>query len=215
MAKHAMLDRRELTSHVQRIVERFATSCRSAASTRQVRDLADDLVLELLGALRTAPLSEIAAVVANLERGRRTRPAPRARPEPSGSASTHSRRTSDARSEMESARGVATIENPPRATTKSRDPFDITMPGELLDSTHSDARPDEDLPPSSGRRSRTGRREPGRGRAAALMHGDQTAASEDGAKPADVRPPAVSLREGEQLVRSSGAGVVIRRVRSA
>lgn len=209
MVKHAMLDRRELTSHVQRIVERFATSCRSAASTRQVRDLADGLVLELLGALRTAPLSEIAAVVATLERGRRTRSA-RASAEPS--ASSHSKRNAEARSEAENGRAAERFE-PTRAAPKSRDPFDITMPGELLDPTHADLRRDDDLPPSSARRARV-RRDPARPRGE-LLGRAETGASEETAKAADARPPAVSLREGEQLVRSSGAGVVIRRVRSA
>jgi hypothetical protein len=210
MVKHAMLDRRELTFHVQRIVERFATSCRSAASTRQVRDLADGLVLELLAALRTAPLSEIAAVVATLERGRRTRSA-RVAAEPS--ASSHSKRNAEARSEAENGR--AERFEPTRAAPKSRDPFDITMPGELLDPTHADLRREDELPPSSARRSRTVRREPARPRGEVLGHGEETATSEESAKAADARPPAVSLREGEQLVRSSGAGVVIRRVRSA
>jgi hypothetical protein len=211
MVKHAMLDRRELTSHVQRIVERFATSCRSAASTRQVRDLADGLVLELLAALRTAPLSEIAAVVATLERGRRTRSA-RAPAEPT--ASSNSKRNAEGRAEAENGRAAERFE-PTRAAPKSRDPFDITMPGELLDPTHADLRRDDDLPPSSARRSRTVRREPARSRGEILGRGEETGPSEESAKAADARPPAVSLREGEQLVRSSGAGVVIRRVRSA
>lgn len=211
MGKHAMLDRRELTSDVQRIVEHFATSCRSAATSRQVRDLADGLVLELLAALRTAPLSEIAAVVAALERGRRARAA-RAAAEPAGSTGPRSRRT-EPRGGVE--RSAPAIEPAARAAPKSRDPFDITMPGELLDPTHADLRRDEETPPSSGRRTRIVRKEPARGRAAGESHGDDVPAPEESVKPADARPPAVSLREGEQLVRSSGAGVVIRRVRSA
>ncbi|HXX69543.1 MAG TPA: hypothetical protein VEK07_20330 [Polyangiaceae bacterium] len=202
-----------MTSDVQRIVEHFATSCRSAASSRRVRDLADDLVLELLAALRTAPLSEIAAVVASLERGRRARAA-RAAAEPAGASSPRSRRGSEPRTNVDGGKSVEAAE-PARAAPKSRDPFDITMPGELLDPTHADLRRDDDLPPSSGRRTRIVRKEPARARAAGAPQGNETAATEGTGKPADVRPPAVSLREGEQLVRSSGAGVVIRRVRSA
>jgi hypothetical protein len=35
------------------------------------------------------------------------------------------------------------------------------------------------------------------------------------AAPVDPPPPAVTLREGEQLLRAGGSGVVIRRVRMA
>jgi hypothetical protein len=206
MVKHAMLDRRELTSHVQRIVERFAASCRSAVGIRQVRDLADELVLELLGALRTAPLSEVAAVVGSLERGRRARTARLAE------AATASAQAKRARADLDGERSGAGPESA-RAPVKSRDPFDITMPGELLDSTHNDPRRDDEQPPSSGTRSRTVRHEVARTRAGAPQDGDAES-SQESASAAEARP-AVSLREGEQLVRSSGAGVVIRRARSA
>jgi hypothetical protein len=203
MARHATPEGRDSSSHVQRLVEHFATRCRNATSTRQVRDLAEDFVLDIMGALRSASLGDVANVLATLERRKRSRPA---RPIESGAA--RARRSSPDRG----VREVAT-----RAPVRSRDPFDITMPGELLEPAHADVRGEEELPPASAPRSRQPRLERSRPKKPSVLDDDTARGPESTteATAASDAAPAVALREGEQLVRANSAGVVIRRARSA
>lgn len=182
----------ELRSTLQGIVERFATACGVSAPRGQLRVMADDLVLDLVGALRNASLGEVSATVALLERQQKNRPAASI-PAPKSVTPKTAR---------------ASAEPPP---SNRRDAFEITMPGELLDSVTRTPSRDEELPPASVRRVRPAasapRTTPRAPRTPRVL--------EPAAPPAPERPPVVSLREGEQLVRASGSGVIIRRARTA
>jgi hypothetical protein len=194
-----------LRSAIDQIAERFATACRTS-SRRRAREHADDFVLDLLGALRTASLGEIAQAAAVLERRRQARVAA-AEASPIRMPREHSGAQSEQAPE-------------PVRPAQSRDPFDITMPGELLDPAAE--------APASVRRFRkavavgsTEGREGAEGAVRAQMPDilktpeptGSIAAPEERTEAA--RLPGVSLRDGEQLLRTAGAGVVIRRARSA
>lgn len=188
-----------LRSAIDQIAERFATACRTA-SRRRVRENADDFVLELLGALKTASLAEIAQTADALERRRRAR---------ASAVEAASIRMQRERSDLESKQAPERVRPP-----QSRDPFDITMPGELLDPAAE--------APASARRFReaapVGSAEvAARTEMPAILKSAEPSGSpatqEDRAEAA--RLPGVSLRDGEQLLRTGGAGVVIRRARSA
>ena len=188
-----------LRSAIDQIAERFATVCRTG-SRRRLREYADDFVLEVLSALRTASLAEIAQTAAVLERRHRARAA---------AAEASPIRLQRDRSGAESERALEPVRPAP-----SRDPFDITMPGELLDPAAE--------APASARRFREAPAVGATQVASQVQMPDilktaepsaSTSAHEDRTEPA--RLPGVSLRDGEQLLRTAGAGVVIRRARSA
>jgi hypothetical protein len=189
-----------LRSAIDQIAERFATASRTA-SRRRVRENADDFVLELLAALKTASLAEIAQTADALERRRRAR---------ASAVEAASIRMQRERSELESKQAPE-----PARPPQSRDPFDITMPGELLDPAAE--------APASARRFREAAPVGSAGPAEVAVRempailksaepSGSTATKEDRA---EARLPGVSLRDGEQLLRTGSNGVVIRRARSA
>jgi hypothetical protein len=182
----------DLRTTLHGIVERFATACGGSASRGQLRVMADDLVLDLVGALRNASLGDISAVVALLERQQKNRPAPKVR-------------AAKPAATTKAQRGA-----PEPQPSNRRDAFEITMPSELLDSVARTPPRDEEHPPASVRRVRPAsapRVTPRAPRTPRVL--------EPVAPPVPERPPVVSLREGEQLVRASGSGVIIRRARTA
>jgi hypothetical protein len=132
-----------------------------------------------------------------LERQQKNRPAPVARK----TAPANKKRPAAHRAQLEL----------PSAPNR-RDPFDITMPSELLDSVGRTPPREEEMPPASVRRVRPARSPRPRTRPAPRVLEAPAAAAPEVEAP---RPPAVSLREGEQVVRASGSGVVIRRARTA
>jgi hypothetical protein len=219
MRERAMLEGRELASTVERLAGRFATACGVRVHGPEVRDLAHELLLDVVGALRVASIGEIADALATLQRRPKTRASAGTRS--LSDASSDRGRPGHARKPAPAARrGSADLPPEPAAPSRrSRDPFDITKPGELLDPTAVETRREEEHPPSSERRAfrqPRGERDPGhvlvsrpRGQAA----GGAAVPSE--APPVEPPPPVVTLREGEHLLRAGGSGVVIRRVRIA
>jgi len=199
----------KLKPAVEQVAERFATNCGTTESRRELRHLVDDLVLDLLGALRRASLKEIAQTIDALEERRKNRPAsikraPQDRPMRDVLRAAERLRASEA-----------------DGASRARDAFDITKPSELLDQVTAepgalDARREEQ-PPASAKRVRQAPAPVAASlvRPAGTSHSPSNGASSVSATPAEPRPPSITLREGEQLVRSSGSGVVIRRVRSA
>jgi hypothetical protein len=205
----------QLKPSVDQLAEQFATSC-GASSRREIRDLADDLVLELIGTLGKASLGEIAQTLEALERRRELRPPPTKRP--AAAPNTVTRRGTDGQE-----RGSRTVETD-AAAAGARDPFDITKPSELLEQVIVESPPvrsiREDEPPASGTRVKRPPHGAAAQRASAAHSVTATEESASGANNATgaripPRPPAIALREGEQLLRSSGSGVVIRRMRTA
>jgi hypothetical protein len=183
-----------LKAVIDELARRFATTSAGGTGRHRLRERTDELILDLLAALKTASLGEIADTTRALERRRKTRASERstarvAAPSASGRA-RKGERSSDTEPDTE-AHG-AVDERPPAAP---RDPFDITVPSELLEA-----------PLATG----------GPPRAARKQTSDLLGIS----APAPTRveePPrrTVSLREGEQLLRSGGAGAIIRRVRGS
>jgi hypothetical protein len=185
-----------LRSAIDRAAEHFASACGSQPSRRELRDRADDLVLELLQALRVASLAEIADAVAVLTRRQKAR---------SVAADADKRlpaRTGKSRSKRVAAEPRALT--PTRApTTPARTPFDITMPSELL----APAGPPSE-PVASAARAEAQAPAP-------APRPDKPERSAPEQAPDSSRSPRIALREGEQLVRSGGSGAIIRRTRSA
>jgi hypothetical protein len=193
---------------IDRIAERFATQCASR-SRRVVRERTDELVLELLGALRSASLAEIVEATDTLERRRKSRlsaaRSSAARATPIADAAP------GARAEAESASR--------QPASSSRDPFDITKPGELLDPVIAEASSNAP-PPDSARQVRSETNgQGGSDHAGASPEGTNGTAAPSDARSLDEQNgkllPKFALRDGEQLVRSGGSGVVIRRARGA
>ena len=220
MRDRGVLEGRELASTVERLAGRFAAACGGRVHGSEVRDLAHDLLLDVVGALRLASIGEIAGALATLERRPKTRASASARTPPEGSSDRS--RPVHPRKQQATAARRGSVELPPvtaAPSRRSRDPFDITKPGELLDPTAVEPRREEEHPPSSERRAYRpppGERRPGgpgvprpRGQPAVAASGPSEAA------PINPPPPAVTLREGEHLLRAGGSGVVIRRVRTA
>lgn len=186
----------QLRPTVDQMAERFAASSGSSGTRREIRDLADDLLLELIAALGRASIAEIAETVEALERRRRMR-------QPATKSSGNRRNVEIRERERSSRHPEADVSRP----------FDITSPSELLDQVTLESMQlklsHDDAPPASVTRVR---RQESTERAAPPARVEVPPPEEE-----VVAPPraAVALREGEQLVRSSGAGVVIRRMRSA
>jgi hypothetical protein len=168
-----------LKAVIEELTGRFATA--NANSGRQrLRERTDNLVLDLLAALRTASLAEIAETTRALERRRKSRTSGRGTS--NGSSAARKREVSS---------GAEASSPPAERPSAPRDPFDITVPSDLLEPTSS---------PAFTRTPRQG--------------GEMQGVA--GAPPArtEKAPPAgVSLRAGEELVRAGGSGAIIRRVR--
>ena len=210
MGADATRESEALRSSVDGILERFAATCGSGASLRQVRELTDELLLDLIAALRNASLAEIALTVGDLERRRKSRGGARS------AAARTARQAALARVKAapQSAAGASHASPEPARESigpTRRDPFDITKPGELLgpgaplDPRRDEVPPSSAVSPVSSREVRSPR--PVRVKTAASGREPAVAAEE--------RSPTVPLREGEQLLRAGGSGVVIRRARIA
>jgi hypothetical protein len=221
MRDRAMLEGRELASTVERLAGRFAAACGGRVRGSDVRDLAHDLLVDVVGALRVASIGEIADALATLERRPKTRASTSART-PSEGSSDRSRPAAHPPKQAIAARR-GSVELPPAfaaPSRRSRDPFDITKPGELLDPIAVEPRREEEHPPSSERRASRpppAERHPRQGVSRPRGQGQPTVAASgpSEAAPIDPPPPVVTLREGEHLLRAGGSGVVIRRVRTA
>ncbi len=190
-----------LRSAIDRAAEHFASACGSQPSRRELRDRADDLVLELLQALRVASLAEIADAVAVLTRRQKAR-----------SVAADADKRSHARTGKSRSKRVAAEPRaftPTRAaTTPARTPFDITMPSELL----APAGPASEPGATAARAEAQAAQAP-----APAPRPDKPDKPERSAPeaPDSSRSPRVTLREGEELVRSGGSGAIIRRTRTA
>lgn len=182
-----------LKAVIEELARRFATSA-GGTGRQRLRERTDDLVLDLLAAMKASSLSEIAETERALERRRKTRNSARATTraayDTASSPSGSRRREASAESEKH----TATEEAQPVA----RDPFDITVPSDLLDAPTTS--------PPVRDPARVSRRSQGDLASLSVTSGASV-----------VEPPhrSVSLREGEQLLRTGGAGAVIRRVRGS
>jgi hypothetical protein len=192
-----------LRSAIDRAAEHFASVCGSQPSRRELRDRADDLVLELLQALRVASLAEIADAVAVLTRRQKAR---------SVAADADKRlhaRTGKSRSKRVAAEPRAFT--PTRAaTTPARTPFDITMPSELLAPAGPSSEPGATAARAEAQAAQAPAPRPERPGKPAKPDGSAPEQAPDSS-----RSPRVALREGEELVRSGGSGAIIRRTRTA
>jgi hypothetical protein len=180
-----------LKAAIDELARRFATTSGGGTGRQRLRERTDDLVLDLLAALRTASLSEIAEATRALERRRKTRSSARATTHETATSALGGARRGEA---FESDEVSRTLED--RSASAARDPFDITVPSDLLE-------PPASAPFRAPRR--TSRRQPS----------DLAGLSAAAPSVQEPPPPTVSLREGEQLLRSGGAGAIIRRVRGS
>ncbi len=184
---------------IDELARRFAATSAGGTGRQRLRERTEDLVLDLLAALRTASLAEIAETTRALERRRKTRVSARssARAEVGSSAGTGRR-----------GQGAGDAEEPGRAEEMqppaARNPFDITVPSELLE-------PAKVSSPAP----REAQRAPRKQTSDLIGISVSSAAS---AASAPIEPPphrGVSLREGEQLLRTGGGGAIIRRIRGS
>jgi len=177
-----------LKAVIDELARRFAATSGGGTGRQRLRERTDDLVLDLLAALRTASLGEIAEATRALERRRKTRSSARTTTHENAATASGGARRGEA-DEMSRA-----LEE--RSSSAARDPFDITVPSDLLE-------PPAAAPFRAPRRA--SRRQP------------SDLAGLSAAAPSVQEPPAptVSLREGEQLLRSGGSGAIIRRVRGS
>jgi hypothetical protein len=185
-----------LKAAIDELARRFATTSAGGTGRQRLRERTDDLVLDLLAVLKTASLAEIAEMTRALERRRKTRVSARSTSLASASQSGSSRRGQNL-GEAEEPRARAD-EKPPAAP---RNPFDITVPSELLEPAKTSGGALRDAP-------RTPRKQ------TSDLMGLSAAA---GPSAPIEQPPhrSVSLREGEQLLRTGGGGAIIRRVRGS
>jgi hypothetical protein len=177
-----------LKASIEDLARRFATTNGGMPGRQRLRERTDDFVLDLIAVLREAPLSEIAETTRVLERKRKARVTTR-------STSRGASRSRKGASAIEESDEDSAPERP--APAPSRNPFEITVPNDLLEPSVSPA-------PAAHLRAttRTSKRKP-----SPMLE----AAAEAPAPP----PPAqtVSLRAGEELLRTGGSGAIIRRVR--
>lgn len=191
----------------------------------RIRELAERFALELIEALRSGTLQEVAEAMASLEEYGANRRVPRAtsigsevrgrRVEGVGDRGRPTMRLAQQLGERSVGQTGAAERTSSRASG-ARSPFDITMPGELLDAVESDSErlrmvhvAETPQPPS-----RRVRRSP----PTSLLSGPSPSeASESKAAETtqDAATPTVALRAGEAVLRATGSGVVIRRVRPA
>jgi hypothetical protein len=185
-----------LKAVIDELARRFVASNVGASGRHRLREKTEDLVLDLLASLETASLAEIAEATRALERRRKARGSGRAVVNGAGGARKGSRMTESRASTAEAS--------PPREAASAaelnpaRSPFDITMPSDLLDQHSS-------TPPARG----SGRT----GHDVATGVADLTAVAS--ARTEGPLKPGVSLREGEQLLRTGGSGAIIRRMRGS
>ncbi len=216
-------------SRVRGIIEQLADRLadgKDAKLRRQIRVLADDLLREMLRAVCSASASEIAEAISALEGTRAERAALRrsaagARlnglPHKTNFAlalaadAAFGRRGGPAHRERATDSRDADL-SPPQSHAPN--PFDITMPSELLAST-DDAKPARS---DDARAAAAASTPPTEGDPRVLPHllasdSSSRAAAADEAEAASERRPKVMLREGERLLKGTGSGVVIRRER--
>lgn len=183
-----------LKAAIDELARRFATTSAGGTGRQRLRERTDDLVLDLLAVLKTASLGEIAETTRALERRRKTRVSARATSPASASKSGASRRSANLGDAVEE--GARAEEKPPA----TRNPFDITVPSELLEPAKTSGAV-HDAP-----------------RAPRKQTSDLTGLSAAIAPSAPIEQPphrSVSLRAGEQLLRTGGGGAIIRRVRGS
>jgi len=213
MREHAVSEGRELASAVEQLADRFAAKWTGSVHDRQVRELTHEFLFDVVDTLRRASIVEIAEALAALERDKARISAAARRP-------LERVRDRD-RADERTKRTGAVAEEPelaplsPDASRKSRDPFDITKPGELLEPASVETRRDDELPPSSERRASASRVESARSAVGVQSTRRPATTAQRTAEAVRPAPPAVTLREGEQLLRTGGSGVVIRRARIA
>jgi len=184
----------------------------------RIRELAERFALELIQALRSATLQEVTEALDALNEtsaGRVSRA-----PSQSGvgrggrgQSASGGGRLPISLAQHASERSLGQTAMPGRP---SLSPFDITMPGELLDAVESDSERlrmvrSGEPSPTSGRRVRETP-------PSSLLSDQRTVDSvvpKAPEPPAEASTPSVALRAGERVLRATGSGVVIRRVRPA
>ena len=217
-------------SRVRGITEQLADRLadgKDAKLRRQIRVLADDLMREMLRAVCAASASEIAQAISALEDTRAERAALQrssagarlnGRPHKTDFAlalaadAALGRRAGQAHRERATDSRDADV-SPPQSHAPN--PFDITMPSELLAST-DDAKParSDDARAAAAASTPSTEGEPRvPPRVLSASDGSSRTAAADEAEAASERRPKVMLREGERLLKGTGSGVVIRRER--
>ena len=190
----------------------------------RIRELAERFALELIQALRSATLQEVTEALDALNEtsaGRVSRA-----PSQSGvgrggrgQSASGGGRLPISLAQHASERSLGQTAMPGRPSLRAgaaRSPFDITMPGELLDAVESDSERlrmvrSGEPSPTSGRRVRETP-------PSSLLSDQRTVDSvvpKAPEPPAEASTPSVALRAGERVLRATGSGVVIRRVRPA
>jgi hypothetical protein len=176
-----------LKAVVDELARRFATANANAGRQR-LREKTDDLVLDLLAALKTASLGEIADTTHALERRRKGRTS--VRPASNGSGGARKSEVATARDASDTGDDLA------RAT---RDPFDITVPNDLLEPTSA-------ATAAARESARTSKQ---------VSDMPSLAVAPSGRERQPSSPPSVALRAGEELLRTGGSGAIIRRIRGS
>jgi hypothetical protein len=211
MAKSSGRESKDLRSSFDGIFERAAETRGRASGRDEVRDLAYKLVRDVITAMGGATLGEIQEAMEALAALPKSAPTKANGLQRSDRVERTAQRSAGSVSVAGSARSEA--HEPDATAAGRRDPFDITMPSELLDTSTGVAPREEERPPASVRRVRP--RSP-RPSPAPASKPTQPSILAHGSEPQEPqRVPVVSLREGEQLVRASGSGVIIRRARTA
>jgi hypothetical protein len=180
-----------LKATIEQLTRRFAGHDGSAGGRNRLRERAEDLICDLFAALDGASLGEIAEARRTLERRRKSRTA---RPRPSAAIHGNGKGEADKQGPRPAARANGVAASDRREAT--HDPFDITLPSNLLSGSDGEA---------NGKR----RQGPRTSTGASLELVGLAARNGEGSHAARV-----SLREGEELLRTGGTGAVIKRVRS-
>jgi hypothetical protein len=188
-----------LKAAIDELARRFATASAGGMGRQRLRERTEDLVLDLLEALKTASLGEIAETTRALERRRKTRVSARATIRAALSSAGEARKGEASHPSEES-------DAPERPAASARNPFEITVPSELLETPRAQG--------ANGGHHQGPPRESSRKRTSDLI--DVSAPTTAQTTTLQEPPPrTVALRAGEQLLRSGGAGAVIRRVRGS
>ena len=210
---------------LDRITERtgFRPAVADVSLRLQIRELAQRFALQLIEALRGATLPEVAEALDALDEYGAKRRVSRT---PSFGSEGRGKRVDGGADRGRSAIGLAhqaagralgqvsVSDRPAARTGGARSPFDITMPGELLDAVESDSErlrmvhvAESSRPPA--RRVRQS--------VPSSLLSDQAPPEAPTSKAPEPTPdtatPTVALRAGERVLRATGSGVVIRRVR--
>ncbi|MDP9036899.1 MAG: hypothetical protein M3O50_19040 [Myxococcota bacterium] len=211
-------------SRVHGVVEQLAEGLAAGQHERirrRIRDLADDLMRDMLHAICGASASELAEAMTAFEESRPERAALQravARMSTverfSKTDSAHPRHTTQltqAHPEESGRRERERASRLPRPPSQTHDPFDITMPSELLASTEETKQNRSDGSGSTAATRHASGRETRLPRLLSTLA--TSPASADDAEAESERRPKVVLREGERLLKGTGSGVVIRRER--